>query len=231
MVRTVISSEAPTRRPEGGPTSKATRRLLACGMVAGPVYFAVGLGQAFTREGFDVTRHALSLLENGQLGWIQIGNFLASGLLAVACAAGMRRALGRGPGGTWGPRLVAAYGAGLACAGVFHADPADGFPPGTPAGQGQVGWHGVLHLASFGAGFLCLIAACFVVARGLAALGRRRAAATSRAGGAVVLAGVAASFATAGSGAAVAAVYVAVAAAWAWLAWVAARLATMGRAS
>ena len=216
MARTVTRPAVP---------STTTRRLLACGVVAGPLYFAVGLGQAFTREGFDVGRHALSLLENGRLGWIQIGNFLVTGLLAVACAVGMRRALAGGPGGTWGPRLVAVYGAGLVCAGAFRADPADGFPPGTPAGQGEVSWHGVLHMASFGVGFLCLIAACFVVARGLAALGRRRAAAASRAAGAVTLAGVAATFATAGSPAAVAAVYLAVVVGWAWLAMVAARLA------
>ena len=28
-------------------------RLLACGMLAGPLFLAVGLTQAFTRDGFD----------------------------------------------------------------------------------------------------------------------------------------------------------------------------------
>src|SRR5919198_707623 len=84
MARTVTRPAVP---------STTTRRLLACGVVAGPLYFAVGLGQAFTREGFDVGRHALSLLENGRLGWIQIGNFLVTGLLAVACAVGVARGL------------------------------------------------------------------------------------------------------------------------------------------
>jgi hypothetical protein len=36
----------------------------------------VGLTQAFTRPGFDFSRHTLSLLENGDLGWIQITSFL-----------------------------------------------------------------------------------------------------------------------------------------------------------
>ena len=36
----------------------------------------------------------------------------------MACATGMRRALGPGRGRTWGPRLVGALGAGLVVAGV-----------------------------------------------------------------------------------------------------------------
>lgn len=33
-----------------------------------------------------------------------------AGLLFVACAAGMRRLLRGGCGGTWGPRLIGAFG-------------------------------------------------------------------------------------------------------------------------
>jgi Protein of unknown function (DUF998) len=223
------------RSPAGTPSptfettataTRLTRRLLACGVVAGPLFFTVGLAQAFTRDGFDPSRHALSLLENGRLGWIQISNFVITGLLSIACAIGARRVLGRGPGGTWGPRLVAVYGTGVVGAGVFRADPADGFPRGTPAGIGEVSWHGALHMVSFGIGFLCLITACFVVARGLAALGQRRPAAFSRTSGLVILAAVAASFVAAGSGTALVAIYVAAAVGWGWLVVVAARLAT-----
>ena len=87
-----------------------------------------------TREGFDLTRHAGSLLANGDLGWIQVINFVVTGLMLVAGAAGIRRALG---GGRWGPRLLAAYGVGVIGAGVFTADPTFGFPAGTPNGTGR----------------------------------------------------------------------------------------------
>src|SRR5262245_50109526 len=119
-----------------GPESaaKSTRNLLACGVAAGPLYILVGAAQALTRAGFDPTRHPLSLLSNGDLGWIQIGNFLLSGLLVIAGAVGMRRALRPGKGSTWGPLLVGLYGLGLIGAGAFVADPMDGFPPGTPSG-------------------------------------------------------------------------------------------------
>jgi len=48
----------------GAPTTQTTR-LLACGIVAGPLFLAVGLIQAFTREGFDLRRHSHSPYEIG----------------------------------------------------------------------------------------------------------------------------------------------------------------------
>lgn len=206
-----------------------TRSLLGWGIVAGPVYLVVGLVQAFTRPGFDIGRHALSMLENGHLGWIQLGNFLLTGLMVVAGAIGMRRALRPGRGATFGPLLVGAYGAGLVLAGSFRADPGDGFPPGTPPGPGHATWHGLLHMASFGTGFLCLIAACFVVARGLTARGRRRAAVSSRITGLVLLVCVVATFATSGTTVALIALWAAVVLAWAWTTGISAHLMTTTR--
>jgi hypothetical protein len=50
-------------------------------------------------------------------------------------------------------------------AGLFSADPAYGFPPGTPAEAHDVSWHGLVHLVTGAVGFVGLIAACFVFAR------------------------------------------------------------------
>jgi Protein of unknown function (DUF998) len=150
---------------------KVTRALLACGIVAGPLYVVLGLIQAFTREGFDIRRHPLSLLSNGDLGWIQISTFVVSGLLVVMYAIGIRRALHPGRGATWGPLLVGTYGVGLIAAGIFVADPALGFPPGATAGApGTISSHGLLHFVAGGVGFLSLIAGCFALARRFAAL-------------------------------------------------------------
>ena len=155
-------------------TTKATRALLACGVVAGPLYVVVGLIQMLVRDGFDIRRHALSLLSNGDLGWIQVANFLVAGLLAIVGAAGMRRVLRGSRGGTWGPLLIGVYGVGLIGAGFFRADPVLGFPPGLPASAyDTVSWQGIMHFISGGIGFLALIAACFVLARRYAALRQR----------------------------------------------------------
>jgi len=133
-------------------------------MLAGPLYLIVGLAQALTREGFDMRRHALSLLSNGDLGWIQIGNFLLSGILVIAGAVGLRRRLRGSRGGTWGPRFLIGYGVGLIGAGVFVADPGSGFPPGTPMQSVGMSTSGLLHFVFGGFGFYALIAACFVFA-------------------------------------------------------------------
>jgi len=171
-------------------TSKVTRSLLTCGIIAAPIYTVVGLIQIFTREGFDITRHSLSLLSNGDLGWIQISNFLVTGLLTIAGALGIRRALAGGRGRTWGPLLVGVYGLGLICAGLLVADPALGFPPGTPDGPPvELTPHGLGHFVAGGVGFLALIAACFVLARRFAGLGERGWATYSVATGVLFFAG------------------------------------------
>lgn len=146
-----------------------TRSLLGYGVLAGPFYVVVGLAQALPRDGFDLTRHDLSLLAAGPWGWIQSANLVITGLMVVAAALGMARALrvlGGGPGTTWGPRLVGAYGVGLVGAGVFVADPMNGFPPGTPDGPPvTVTVGGIGHLVCAGLGFLCLVAGALVLAR------------------------------------------------------------------
>jgi len=120
------------------------------------------LVQEATRDGFDPRRHPLSLLSLGDLGWIQITTFVVAGALVLAGAVGLRRVLGRGPG----PWLIGAYGAALVWGGVFVADPAFGFPVGTPDGSpARLSWHGILHGIAPAAASLALIVACFVFAR------------------------------------------------------------------
>jgi hypothetical protein len=58
--------------PTCTPAARITRSLLGYGIIAGPLYAVVALAQALTRDGFDLSRHAWSLLVNGELGWIQI---------------------------------------------------------------------------------------------------------------------------------------------------------------
>jgi hypothetical membrane protein len=167
--------------------------LLRCGIIAGPIYVALGIIQVFLRPGFNPTRHDLSLLSNGELGWIQIGNFLLTGALVVAAAVGMRLRLRGSNGSTWGPLLLAFYGLGLIGAGLFVADPMNGFPPGTSDGAPvHATLHSLLHIIFGAVGFLGLITACFVLARRFAGLRQTCWAAYSILTGIVFLAGFAA---------------------------------------
>ncbi len=165
-----ILATAPGGSTKGGQRSAA---LLAAGVVAGPLYLVTAALQMATRDGFDITRHPMSLLSVGDPGWIQVTNFLLTGALFVACAVGMRQVLRGQRAGKWGPRLVGTFGVALVWAGVFVADPYDGFPVGTPDGAGATSWHGALHNVAPAVAFLALIAACLVFARRFRAEGRR----------------------------------------------------------
>lgn len=141
------------------------RLLLRLGTMAGPLYVIVGVLQVLLRDGFDIRRHALSLASNGSLGWTQVGSFIGSGLLVVVGAIGLRHALSPGRGSQAGPLLLIVYGVGLIGAGIFAADPMDGFPPGTAAGPPLVmSWHGSMHFVAGGIGFFGLIGATWVLA-------------------------------------------------------------------
>lgn len=166
---------APVARGVDRPVNAPARALLLCGVVAGPLFLLLIVGQAMSRDGFDARRHPLSMLSLGEYGWIQTANFLVCGLLILASVVGLRRTLEpKTPGRAWGTWLLGVYGASLIWAGVFPTDPADGYPPGTPGGlPAQVSWHGLLHnLAPLGMG-LALSVACLVFARRFARDGQR----------------------------------------------------------
>jgi hypothetical protein len=118
------------------------------------------------RQGFDLARQPISLLLLGDLGWVQLINFEASGLLAIAFAVGVRRLLHPGRAGTWGPVFIGAYGVGLVIAGIFGPDPSMGFPPGAPEGiPTSMSTHSAIHGAAFLVSLVGLVGSCIVFAR------------------------------------------------------------------
>lgn len=146
-----------------------TSLLLTLGVYAGPVYILVALLQVFIRPGYDFTRHDVSLFSNGELGWIQISNFIITGLMTIAAAVGIKRTIKSGIGNVWGTQLLGLYGVGLIGAGIFVADPMNGFPPEL-ASATTISTNGLMHFVSGSIGFIGLIAACFVFARRFNAL-------------------------------------------------------------
>lgn len=113
--------------------NRSTNKLLTAGILAGPLWIVITYAQAFTREGFDLVRHPASLLSQGDLGWIQVLAFVLSGILYIVSAVGLKQKL-TGIGRTWAPIMLGIFGIGMVMGGVFRADPALGFPPGTPLG-------------------------------------------------------------------------------------------------
>jgi hypothetical protein len=150
-----------------------TRALLACGVVAGPLYVTATMIQALTRDGFDLRQHRFTVLTTGDLGWVHQSNMLLVGLLTVLFAVGVSQVLRAGRGAAWGPRLLGLLGVAYIFGGVWTADPVAGFPPGTTPEMVETTWQGALQNASRGASSLALIAASLVFARWFAAEGRR----------------------------------------------------------
>lgn len=90
------------------------------------------------------------MLSLGDLGWIQITNFVATGTLFGLCALGVRHVLHPGPGGTWPPLALGLFGLSQIAGGLLVADPALGFPIGAAEGMPDtVSWHGRLHGMAF----------------------------------------------------------------------------------
>lgn len=201
--------------------AEQTKLLLTGGVLAGPIYILVGLAQILTREGFDITRHPLSFMSLGDLGWIQIANFIVTGLLVIASAIGLRRLAEVETRLRRGALLIGIYGLGVLGGGIFVTDPALGFPPGTPNTYPEtMSWHGLLHFIFGQIGFLALIVASFVYARYFASKGLRGWAMFSALTGAIFLFAIIAGVITStGDSAALGllTLYAAVTLAWIWL--------------
>ena len=71
----------------------ATTALLVCGAIAGPLFVIAFLIEGATRADYNPLRHPVSSLALGDNGWTQTANFIITGLLMLAFAVGLRRAL------------------------------------------------------------------------------------------------------------------------------------------
>lgn len=210
MSTSVIEQTSGRPQVQCDPAHRVTRSLLGYGLLAGVFYLGVSLVEASLRDGFQLDRHALSLLSNGPWRWVHVANLALTGAMVLAAAVGLARAMPSGIGRSWVPRLVAGYGLGLVAAAVFPADPMQGFlgtPDGPPVDPSLAG---TLHFVAGGLGMACLTVAALIVARRLSAEGRRGAAWASGLAAVVALGGM-----MTGT---IVGIWIGVVAAWLWLA-------------
>lgn len=136
-----------------------TRILLFCGALAGPLFIATFLIEGATRAGYSPLRHPVSSLALGELGWIQVVNFIVTGLLFIAFAIGLWRTLRPG---SWKSLLIGLIGISLIGAGLFVTDPVNGYPADTPLLSMEYTAHGRVHdlfgvLTFLGLPITCLV--------------------------------------------------------------------------
>jgi hypothetical membrane protein len=219
MAPNVQASSPPKRTNEAGFDRGAaiTRSLLGYGVLAGPFYLTVGLIQAFVRDGFDLTRHPLSLLANGPGGWVQTANFVLTGLTVLAAAVGFARM--PGPTLRVAGAFLGGFGVSMIVAAVFPADPVDGFPVGTPEGIAtSISATGLVHFVAGALGFVSLAIGCFAAGR---TMSRRNAPALARLSllcGLAVVIGFFGGAAFSSSTAGVMGIWFSVVVGWTWLA-------------
>ena len=141
-----------------------TRLLLLCGALAGPVFSIAWFIEGLDRDSYDPMRHPISALSLGEFGWIQIVNFIVTGILTLVLAFGLSTAFQAGSEKTWLPILITIVGIGFLGTGLFATDPLSGYPPGTPAMLLPPTLVGALHVL-FATFIFGLPVACFVMAR------------------------------------------------------------------
>ena len=199
-------------------TSPLSRLALIAGAIAGPLYVGIGTLEAVLRDGFDIRIHSLCLMANGPGGWIHSTMMVVSGLLTVIGAFGVSTVQQRTGRRSYAMIIgLTVYGLGIAAAGLLRADPAEGFPIGTPAGPPVVVTaSGIGHLVAGGIGFLGLIVACLACARRSARAGDRIWAVCSAVTGVYYLVAFAGIASGAGNPVINIAFTVAVAFGWAW---------------
>jgi uncharacterized protein DUF998 len=134
---------------------QVTRRLALAGVIAPPLFVIVFLVLGFTKPGYDPVTQFVSEGSIGELGWIQICNFLVVGLALVIFALGLWRGFGDRVSGRIGSALVGVAGVAMIGAGVFVTD----------SGTRIITTTGALHVVVGAVTFNSLSIACFFFAK------------------------------------------------------------------
>ena len=138
-----------------GSPAQASLPLFA-GAVGPPLFVLVFLVDGLVHPAYNAVTDFVSELSRGELGWLQILNFVVFGAAMIVFAAGIRWGTRRAAGSVAGPPLFALIGASLVAAGIFVTD-AHTSTTATTAGT----IHQLVSLVVFAG----VIAACFVFAR------------------------------------------------------------------
>jgi hypothetical protein len=107
-------------------------------MAAPAGFFVVMMALGFVTPGYNWVARYGSELSLGPLGWIMIANFIALGLVELALAVVVARAIGDRLSGWVATAAVGLIGAAFVVAGICVTDPAR-------LVSGAHTWHGVVH--------------------------------------------------------------------------------------
>ena len=130
--------------------------------MAGPILFATVIAVfGFVRDDYSHVKHHISQLgaTGAPQAWVQNVNFVVTGLLIIAFAIGLYRAVGTGKAGKIGSALIVLVGVGAAGPGLFPED----MIPVPPEPTFSDSMHNMFSLLAF----LAVIIAVIILSRSL----------------------------------------------------------------
>ena len=136
------------------------RRILGAwgGMIGSILFVGIFTLEGFLRPEYNPFSMFVSELSIGPRGWVQILNFIITGILLLIFALGIKTEFRQGKASKAGPILLLICATCLIVSGPFVMDPLS-TPPD------QMSWHGIIHNI-LGAIFFSLSAvSCFVFFR------------------------------------------------------------------
>ena len=134
---------------------RETRRLALAGILGPPFFVVVFLVLGFIKPGYDPVVRFVSEGSIGELGWIQIVNFLVFGATLLVFSLALWQGFGDRLSGRIGSVLIGIVGVGAVGAGVFVSDPDSQI----------ITTHGALHESVSLVAFVGLALACFFFAK------------------------------------------------------------------
>jgi hypothetical protein len=137
-----------------------TNLLLTCGAIGPLLFITVFTVEGALRPGYRPWRHFISLLARGDRSWVQTANFIVCGLFMLAFAVGAARTV---ISDTM-PLMLALFGFALIYSGLYRADPALGYPPGTPPWPQHPSRNGNFHNLAGAVAFITVPIAAFAFA-------------------------------------------------------------------
>lgn len=161
-------------------TESNKKRMLACGPAGAFFFLIIFLVQGFLRNDYNAMRNPVSSLSLTEDGWIQVLNFLITGILILIFSFGIRTQYKFLHNSKKIALLVLLTGIGLTGAGVFSTDPVFGYPPHQPLRVAQFTFTGHMHDLFSLLVFVSLPWACFVAVKSYTLKGRRHFAIYSR---------------------------------------------------
>jgi hypothetical protein len=136
-----------------------------CGALSGPLFILTFIIEGVMRKHYSEVSNPVSMLALGSFGWVQVINFLITGVLVLAFANGLWRRYRTSPVMSASASLIAILAFGIIGAGVFTTDAGVVQLHGLLNQTWHLSLHGLFHRCFAASTFLVLPASSFVMAR------------------------------------------------------------------